>query len=62
MSSPTNGAGYRHGEDACLDRTAAGLDFGQVTPNERADAAARETNPLSRILRGLLRSVTPRSR
>lgn len=62
MATPTDDAGYRHGEDACLDRTAAGIDFGRITPNERAGAAVRETNPLGRILRGLLRSIAPRSR
>lgn len=61
MSHPSHD-GYRHGEDACLDRTADGLDFGRVPADERAAAAARETDPLRRILRGLLRGITPRGR
>ena len=44
----------RHDEDACLDRTAEGLDFGAATPAEVAGAAERQVNPLRRILRAVL--------
>jgi hypothetical protein len=54
--------GYRHGEDACLDRTAAALDFGDATPDEQAAAAARHVDPFRSILGELLRSVRARRR
>lgn len=46
---------YRHAEDACLDRTADGLDFAPPTADEAAAAAHRRVDPLRRILHGLLR-------
>lgn len=57
LDDPRPGAGYRHTEDACLDRTAAALDFGRVTPAEAAAAAERRVDPFRQILAGLLRSV-----
>ena len=50
-------AGYRHTEDACLDRTASALDFGQITPAEAAAAAERRVDPFRQILVGLLRGI-----